>query len=200
MFVKRDFFLLFFAVFPVCLRPTAWAVPCIAFRSTAWFTGFSVYGLAFESDVYLLSSLLPSFESSIDDLCTHLLWGCYLCLGIFFPSSLEQFESWNKIRSLCTAIVLWSYVLLASTTVCGSCICFVQIDHFRASTIFFSFLSSIVKLQKSLKMLFSLMFARTLRLAGHISWCCIFKAGREIFVGDSTFLFILLNHGRVSER
>ena len=30
-------------------------------------------------------------------------------------------------------------------------------------------LSSIVKLQKSLKMLFSLMFARTLKLAGHIS-------------------------------
>ena len=32
---SKGTFLLFFAVFPVCLRPTAWAVPCIAFRSTA---------------------------------------------------------------------------------------------------------------------------------------------------------------------
>ena len=93
----------------------------------------------------------------------------FVPLHFFFSSSLEQFESWNKIRSLCTAIVLWSYVLLASTTVCGSCICFVQIDHFRASTIFF--MSSIVKLKKKKFEGVVLAYVRT-----------YFEAGRAYFV------------------
>ena len=118
--------------------------------------------------IYCLRCCLPLNPALM--IYVHICFGVAICaLAFFFSSSLEQFESWNKIRSLCTAIVLWSYVLLASTTVCGSCICFVQIDHFRASTK--CFLSTIVKLKKkkSLKMLFSLMFARTLKLAGHIS-------------------------------